>query len=77
MGGTDDPDNLVELTVEEHAEAHRKLYEKYGHMQDLIMWKGVSEITKFGMLSDDQRRAIKRIAGTWRSTTILKENHSG
>ena len=26
MGGTDDPDNIVELTVEEHAEAHRKLY---------------------------------------------------
>ena len=42
MGGTDDPDNIVELTVEEHAEAHRKLYEKYGHMQDLIMWQNTA-----------------------------------
>jgi hypothetical protein len=30
MGGTDDPSNLIELTVEQHAEEHRKLYEKYG-----------------------------------------------
>jgi hypothetical protein len=34
MGGTNDPSNLVELTVEEHAEAHRKLYEQYGHWED-------------------------------------------
>ena len=36
MGGTDDPSNLVELTVEEHAEAHEALYEKYGHDQDRV-----------------------------------------
>lgn len=36
MGGTDDPSNLVELTVEEHAEAHELLYEKYGHDQDRV-----------------------------------------
>ena len=29
MGGTDDPSNLIELTVEEHAEAHKILFEKY------------------------------------------------
>ncbi len=34
MGGTDDPSNLVELTVEEHAEAHRLLYEQYGNWED-------------------------------------------
>lgn len=33
MGGTDHPSNLVTLTVEEHAEAHRILWEKYGHWQ--------------------------------------------
>ena len=27
-GGSNDPDNSVYLTVEEHAEAHKKLYEK-------------------------------------------------
>lgn len=33
MGGTDDPSNLVELTVEKHAEAHRQLYEQYGKLE--------------------------------------------
>ena len=42
MGGTDDPNNLVELTVEEHAEAHRKLYEQYGHWQDKIAYDMLS-----------------------------------
>ena len=34
MGGTDDPTNLIKLTIEEHAEAHRVLYEKYGNKFD-------------------------------------------
>ncbi len=47
IGGTDDPFNIVLLTVEEHAEAHRKLYEEYGRWQDKIAWKTLSgQITK-------------------------------
>jgi len=42
MGGTDDPSNLIELTVEEHAEAHRKLYEEHGHWQDKVAWQGLA-----------------------------------
>lgn len=42
MGGTDDPSNLVELTVEEHAEAHRKLYEEHKNWQDKIAWLSLS-----------------------------------
>jgi len=42
MGGTDDPSNLVELTIEEHAEAHRLLWEQYGHWEDEVAWKGLS-----------------------------------
>lgn len=42
MGGTDDSDNLVELTIEDHAEAHRLLYEKYGKWQDRLAWKALS-----------------------------------
>jgi hypothetical protein len=41
-GGTDDPSNLVELTVEEHAEAHKKLFEQYGRWQDELAWKALS-----------------------------------
>ena len=42
IGGTDDPSNLVELTVEEHAEAHRLLFEQYGNKQDYIAWQALS-----------------------------------
>lgn len=51
-GGTDDPKNMVRLTVPEHAEAHRLLYEQYGRKQDYVAWKatagiiGREEITK-------------------------------
>lgn len=41
-GGTDESSNLVELTLEEHAEAHRLLYEKYHRWQDYVAWKGLS-----------------------------------
>ena len=41
-GGTDDPANLIELTVEEHAEAHRILYEQHGRWQDKIAWLALS-----------------------------------
>ena len=43
MGGTDDPSNLVKLTVEEHAEAHKKLWEEHGHWQDYVAWSGLSK----------------------------------
>lgn len=42
MGGTDHPSNLLELTIEEHAEAHRKLFEEHGRWQDEIAWKTLS-----------------------------------
>jgi len=49
MGGSDDPSNLVELTIEQHAEAHKKLWEEHGHWQDEIAWKGLC-----GLLSCDE-----------------------
>ena len=41
-GGTNHPDNLVRLTTEEHAEAHRLLYEEYGRWEDKLAWLGLS-----------------------------------
>ena len=41
MGGTDDPSNLIERTIEQHAEDHRLLFVKYGHWQDEVAWKGL------------------------------------
>lgn len=43
-GGSDDPSNLIELTVEEHAEAHRILFEQYGRWEDEYAWKGLAGI---------------------------------
>ena len=42
MDGSNDPSNLIELTVEEHAEAHKKLYDEYGNWQDYLAWQGLS-----------------------------------
>ena len=42
-GGTNDPSNLIELTIEEHAEAHRVLYEKYGRWQDKCAWLSLAK----------------------------------
>src|ERR1035441_2574757 len=53
MGGSDDPSNLVELSIAEHAEAHRILYEQYGLKQDEIAWKMLS-----GQISSDQARRM-------------------
>jgi hypothetical protein len=40
-GGTDDPSNIIELTVKEHAEAHLWRWLKYGQWQDKIAWKAL------------------------------------
>lgn len=44
MDGADDPSNLVELTVEQHAEAHRLLYEQHGNWQDYVAWQGLAKL---------------------------------
>jgi hypothetical protein len=41
MGGDNSPENLIELTVAEHAASHKRLYEQYGHLQDKLAWKGL------------------------------------
>lgn len=46
MGGSNDPSNLIELTPGEHAEAHRLLYEEYGHWQDYVAWQGLAKLNE-------------------------------
>lgn len=43
-GGTDDPENIIELTIEEHAEAHRLLYEQYNRIQDKVAYMGLAKL---------------------------------
>ena len=42
-GGSDDPSNLIELTTEEHAIAHQKLFFIYGRRADYVAWKALSK----------------------------------
>lgn len=46
VGGSDNPINLVLLTPEEHAEAHKKLYEEYGRWQDYVAWQGLAKLAE-------------------------------
>jgi hypothetical protein len=41
-GGSDDPSNIKLVTLEQHAEEHRLLWEKYNRKQDYIAWKCLS-----------------------------------
>jgi hypothetical protein len=49
MGGSNDPSNIIELTIEEHAEAHRKLWEEHGRVEDKLAWKGLA-----GLISKEE-----------------------
>ena len=70
LGGSDDPSNLIELTVEEHAEAHRVLYEQHGNWQDYCAWQALSgrigqeEILRIkqGMANKGKKRSLETIA---------------
>jgi hypothetical protein len=42
MGGTYAKDNVVMLTVAEHAEAHRLLFEQHGRWQDNVAYRSLS-----------------------------------
>ena len=66
-GGTDDPSNLVELTVEEHAEAHRLLFEQYGRWQDRVAWLSLS-----GIMKDEER--IDELIRSWRGRKHTEES---
>ena len=72
-GGTDDPANLISLTPEEHAEAHKKLYEEYGRWQDYVAWQGLAKLaTKKDLIrqiiieNNKSRKGIRR-PGTGKS----------
>lgn len=43
-GESDDLSNLIYLSVEDHANAHKALYEQHGHWQDLVAYQGLAGI---------------------------------
>lgn len=56
MGGTDDPNNLIELTIEEHAQAHFNLWKKFGCIEDKIAWECLSG----RKLSEEERIVLSK-----------------
>ena len=57
MGGTDDPSNLIKLTIEEHAEAHRVLYEQHGWHQDHVAHRMLlGQISKAEAIKEMQKK---------------------
>lgn len=60
-GGTNDPNNLIELSVADHAEAHKTLYEQYGRWQDYVAWQGLAKLSpKEELVKIRQKEAGKK-----------------
>lgn len=57
-GGSDDLSNIIELTIKEHAEAHRQLYLEHGRWQDKLAWLGLLK-----NINNDEIIRIKQIEG--------------
>lgn len=71
MGGTDDPSNLVELTYEEHKDAHRILAEQYpdhpGVQFAYLMMTNQSEEAMLKAASMGGKLGIKKLTDEARS----------
>lgn len=71
MGGSDDPDNLVEVTVEKHALLHKQLWEDLGNWQDHVAWKMLS-----GQITNAEAIKIAQSEGAKNRKKIYgKDNH--
>lgn len=81
-GGTDDPSNLIYLTVEEHAEAHRLLFEQHGCWQDELAWLALSghigkeEINRTKS-SEGAKKQWQDSAHRQKISNIMKETMTG
>ena len=43
-GGRIRTDKTIKLTIKEHAEIHKKYFEKYGHIEDKLAWQGLTHM---------------------------------
>ena len=87
MGGSDDPSNLVELTIEEHAQAHKELYEKHGLYEDFLAWKMLSgrisgaEAHRLAIIHSNQTRVYsdvtrEKLAAAMRGKKLSEETRA-
>ena len=71
MGGSDDSSNLIELTIEQHADAHRALYEEHGKRQDYIAYKSLLK----QMDNEERQEILSSIGGTNNKGKTKSEAH--
>lgn len=75
-GGTNNPSNLVKLTIEEHAEAHRLLWEKHGRLEDKIAWLGLSGLTQEAAnIGQELATKAKKDPSVRRKMSLAKKEH--
>lgn len=58
-GGQNDENNIVELSIEEHAEAHKILWEKNHKWQDYLAWQGLANL----MTKEELVKSMLSLAG--------------
>jgi len=86
-GGTDNPSNIIKLTVEEHSLAHLKLYQESGRNEDLWAYKMLAKNKNIDMSgenhpmwgkkhSDETKRKISEASKGRKHTEITKRKMS-
>ncbi len=72
MGGLDTPENLVEVTVTQHAMFHFCNYQLWGNGEDFIAWRCLS-----GQITIDEANLEAQLLGAKKGGRINKENGTG
>lgn len=79
-GGTDDPNNLVELTIEDHAIAHKVLYWFWKREEDNIAWLALSgQINSYEAwyLARMSPKAMKKLSDSLKGKSYPKKENFG
>jgi len=71
MGGSNDPSNLIELTIKQHADAHRVLYEEHGKLEDYVAYKSLLK----QMVNEERQEILSSIGGNNNRGKPKSESH--
>ena len=71
MGGTDDKSNLILLSIEEHAQAHKDLYEEHGKRQDYVAYRSLLK----QMDNEERQEVLSSIGGKGNAGVPKSEAH--
>ena len=72
MGGSDEPENLVEVTVTQHVMFHFCNYQLWGNGEDFIAWRAIS-----GQIDVDEIKREVQLLGRKKGIQTQKENNIG